>query len=116
SMQSEHPTATYQSEAGSKYALGAPKSCIPKRSWKQVCTRSTQELHTYASEKPPRCIQKKGAESSPQEVLHRGNKGVCSQGRGSFIKRSTTRMYFERWGLLAPPPERQLPAFPITKV
>jgi len=30
----------------------------------------------------------------------------CSQRRGSFTKRSLTRMYFERWGLLAPPPEK----------
>jgi hypothetical protein len=30
--------------------------------------------------------------------------------------RDPTRMYFERWGLLAPPPERQPFAFPTTKV
>jgi len=33
-------------------------------------------------------------------------KNGCSQRRGSFTKRSLTRMYFERWGLLAPPPRK----------
>jgi hypothetical protein len=103
-MHSEHPRATYQDKARGRYAFRAPKSYIPGQGQRQVCIFHSQELHTYASKKLPRCIQKKGAESSPQEALHRGNKSVCSQGRGSFIKRSTTTMYFKRWGLLAPPP------------
>src|SRR5579872_3353630 len=83
-MHSKHPRAAYQRRVRSGYALETPKSCIPEESQKRVCTRNTQELHTYASKKPLRCIQKKGAESSPQEALSRERtRAYAAKGEGA---------------------------------
>src|SRR5437879_9276694 len=91
SMHSEHPRATYQSGAGSKYALRAPKSYIPERSRKQVCTQITQELHTRAEPEAgmhsehPRATYQSGAGSkyalrSPKSYIpERSRKQVCTQ-------------------------------------
>jgi len=78
--------ATYQSGAGNKYAFRAPKSCI----------------HMHPKNLPD-AYRKKGLKTVHKRFCTEGTRAYAAKGEEASDVASTTAMYFERWGLLAPP-------------